>query len=97
MLQIDKPGMALRTLIIGVVVMCCMISCKDDATFAAEHKLIIDTTFLSQKRIMQMEIDSLCLTNNEDYYEALYDSIMDTRIAEIESLLQAAESKRQRR
>jgi|GEM_PF-2866919 len=93
MLRIDPSSISLRAITLGVLILLSMASCKDDATFAAEQKMAIDTTFISIKLAMQTEIDSLCLINNEVYYQAIYDSIMDARIADIESLLEAAKAK----
>jgi len=64
-------------------------SCKDDTTFAAENKTMIDTMFLNRKIIIRDEIDSLCSVKNERFYQEAVDSIMEARIAEIEIRLQS--------
>ena len=67
-------------------------SCKDDVTFASENKTTIDTMFLTRQAAMKAEMDSLCFENNVDYYDMVFDSVMEARIQEIETRLKAIES-----
>lgn len=70
-------------------------ACKNDVTFAEENKMAIDTMFANRKIKMQKEIDSLCATNNADFYDTVYDSILEARIAQIEKALKSVKSKTQ--
>lgn len=80
--------------VIGSILMLVLATpgCKDDITFEAENKTIVDTMFLNRKLIMEQEIDSLCHIVNVDFYQASFDSIMNARIAQIEKQLKARRS-----
>ena len=89
----NKSILFIKSIVLLVVGSILLTSCKDDITFAAENKTTIDTMFLNRKHIMEDEIDSLCLSTNEQFYKETVDSIMAARITEIETRLNHLKNK----
>ncbi len=92
--MIDLSSYTIKLLIALLLLssMLMMSSCKDDITFASEHKTTIDTMFLNRKKPMRDEIDSLCFISNEQLLQSMMDSIMDVRILDIKSRLQSLQT-----
>ena len=95
--MIKRTVSVIKILVLLILGSSLFTSCKDDITFAAENKTMIDTMFLNRKHIMEDEIDSLCLERNEQFYQDAIDSIMAARISEIETRLNSLKPKSEAR
>ena len=65
-----------------------VMSCKNDTTFAAENKTVIDTMFMNRNKVLKHEIDSLCPLDLNGTYKRAFDSIYALRIQMTEIELQ---------
>ena len=67
-------------LLLTVFCLSFVISCKNDSTFAAENKTVIDTMFMNRNKVLKLEIDSICPLDPYGIYRNAYDSIYAHRI-----------------
>jgi len=75
-------------LILGISVQACT---KPKVQLNGNHRKMIDTLYLKQRKILLVELDSLCALDFDQKVALAKDSIMDKRIKEIEALIDRSE------